>query len=160
VSSPSVFDAGSKDIRIVVDEQDNVRWIGSPTRARRCLNPDTPLSSSSSSVGCARGPTPILAHLAGDRDPLRHVQPDRFTRAHAQLGSASEDRLMGLRLKFNLVLLLVLVLGLTVTAYISWGLLQRDARQEVVRTADLMMEAAWRSGPIRWSRSVPSWICS
>jgi len=49
---------------------------------------------------------------------------------------------MGLRLKFNLVLLLVLVLGLTVTAYISWGLLQRDARQEVVRTADLMMEAA------------------
>ena len=49
---------------------------------------------------------------------------------------------MGLRFKFNLVLLLVFVLGLTVTAYISWGLLQRDARQEVVRTADLMMEAA------------------
>ena len=49
---------------------------------------------------------------------------------------------MGLRLKFNLVLLVVFVLGLTVTAYISWGLLQRDARQEVVRTADLMMEAA------------------
>ena len=49
---------------------------------------------------------------------------------------------MGLRLKFNLVLLLVLVLGLIVTAYLSWGLLQRDARQEVVRTADLMMEAA------------------
>jgi len=49
---------------------------------------------------------------------------------------------MGLRLKFNLVLLVVFVLGLAVTAYISWGLLQRDARQEVVRTADLMMEAA------------------
>ena len=49
---------------------------------------------------------------------------------------------MGLRLKFNLVLIVVFILGLTVTAYISWGLLQRDARQEVVRTADLMMEAA------------------
>jgi methyl-accepting chemotaxis protein len=49
---------------------------------------------------------------------------------------------MGLRLKFNLVLLLVFVLGLTVTAYISWELLQRDAREEVVRTADLMMETA------------------
>ena len=49
---------------------------------------------------------------------------------------------MGLRLKFNLVLVVVFVLGLTVTASISWGLLQRAARQEVVRTADLMMEAA------------------
>jgi protein-histidine pros-kinase len=49
---------------------------------------------------------------------------------------------MGLRLKFNLVLLAVFVVGLSVTAYISWGLLQRDARQEVVRTAELMMETA------------------
>jgi protein-histidine pros-kinase len=49
---------------------------------------------------------------------------------------------MGLRLKFNLVLLVVFVLGLGVTAYISWGLLQRNAREEVVRNADLMMEAA------------------
>lgn len=49
---------------------------------------------------------------------------------------------MGLRLKFNLVLSLVFVLGLAVTAYVSWGLLQRNARQDVVRHADLMMEAA------------------
>lgn len=49
---------------------------------------------------------------------------------------------MGLRLKFNLVLLIVFVLGLTVTAYVSWRLLQRDARDEVVRTADLIMETA------------------
>ena len=49
---------------------------------------------------------------------------------------------MGLRLKFNLVLLVVFALGLGVTAYISWTLLQRNAREEVVRNADLMMEAA------------------
>ena len=49
---------------------------------------------------------------------------------------------MGLRLKFNLVLLVVFVFGLGVTAYVSWGLLQRNARDEVVRNADLMMEAA------------------
>jgi HAMP domain-containing protein len=49
---------------------------------------------------------------------------------------------MGLRLKFNLVLLLVFLLGLGITAYLSWGLLQRNAREEVLRNADLMMEAA------------------
>jgi protein-histidine pros-kinase len=49
---------------------------------------------------------------------------------------------MGLRLKFNLVLMVVFVLGLAVTAYVSWGLLQRNAREEVARNADLMMEAA------------------
>ena len=49
---------------------------------------------------------------------------------------------MGLRLKFNLVLLVVFALGLGVTAYISWSLLQKNAREEVVRNADLMMEAA------------------
>jgi HAMP domain-containing protein len=49
---------------------------------------------------------------------------------------------MGLRLKFNLVLLVVFLLGLAVTGYISWDLLQRNAREEVVRNADLMMEAA------------------
>ena len=37
---------------------------------------------------------------------------------------------MGLRLKFNLVLSIVFVFGLAVTAYISWGLLQRNARDE------------------------------
>jgi HAMP domain-containing protein len=49
---------------------------------------------------------------------------------------------MGLRLKFNLVLMVVFVLGFAVTAYVSWGLLQRNAREEVARNADLMMEAA------------------
>jgi protein-histidine pros-kinase len=49
---------------------------------------------------------------------------------------------MGLRLKFNLVLLLVFALGFAITAYVSWNLLQRNARDDVVRNAELMMEAA------------------
>jgi HAMP domain-containing protein len=49
---------------------------------------------------------------------------------------------MGLRLKFNLVLLVVCVLGLAATGSVSWALLQRNARDEVVRNANLMMEAA------------------
>ena len=42
---------------------------------------------------------------------------------------------MGLRLKFNLVLLLVFVLGLGVTGYVSYELLHRNARDEVLRNA-------------------------
>lgn len=49
---------------------------------------------------------------------------------------------MGLRLKFNLVLLLVFVLGLTVTGYVSNHLLHKNAQEEVLRTAGVMMEAA------------------
>jgi HAMP domain-containing protein len=49
---------------------------------------------------------------------------------------------MGLRLKFNLVLLVVFVLGLGVSGYISYDLLHRNARDEVVRNAGVMMEAA------------------
>ena len=49
---------------------------------------------------------------------------------------------MGLRLKFNLVLLVVFLLGLAATGSVSWGLLQRNARDEVVRNATLMMETA------------------
>lgn len=49
---------------------------------------------------------------------------------------------MGLRLKFNLVLLLVFLLGLGVTGYQSYELLHKNARDEVVRNAGVMMEAA------------------
>jgi len=49
---------------------------------------------------------------------------------------------MGLRLKFNLVLLLVFLLGLAITGYASYELLHRNARDEVVRSAGVMMEAA------------------
>ena len=49
---------------------------------------------------------------------------------------------MGLRLKFNIVLIIVFVLGLGVTGYVSYDLLQRNARDEVLRSAGVMMEAA------------------
>ncbi len=49
---------------------------------------------------------------------------------------------MGLRLKFNLVMLLVFVAGLGATGYISYELLHRNAREEVLRNAGVMMEAS------------------
>jgi len=49
---------------------------------------------------------------------------------------------MGLRLKFNLVLLLVFVIGLAVAGVISREILIRNAREEVARNASLMMETA------------------
>lgn len=49
---------------------------------------------------------------------------------------------MGLRLKFNLVLFLVFAAGMAVSAWVSYELLQRNAKQEVLRSAGLMMEAA------------------
>lgn len=49
---------------------------------------------------------------------------------------------MGLRTKFNLVLLLVFAIGLGVTGYISYNLLQKNAQDEVLRNAGLIMEAA------------------
>ena len=49
---------------------------------------------------------------------------------------------MGLRLKFNLVLVLVFLVGLGVAGWISRDLLIRNARDEVSRNASLMMEAA------------------
>jgi HAMP domain-containing protein len=49
---------------------------------------------------------------------------------------------MGLRLKFNLVLLAVFGLGLLASGYLSYTLLERNAREEVTHHAGLMMEAA------------------
>ena len=49
---------------------------------------------------------------------------------------------MGLRTKFNLALLLVFAIGLGVTGYVSYTLLQKNAQDEVLRNAGVMMEAA------------------
>jgi HAMP domain-containing protein len=49
---------------------------------------------------------------------------------------------MGLRTKFNLVLLAVFGLGLLISGYLSYTLLERNAREEVQHHAGLMMEAA------------------
>ena len=49
---------------------------------------------------------------------------------------------MGLRLKFNLVLSLVTLLGLAGSGLISYQILQKNARQEVLERARMMMESA------------------
>jgi HAMP domain-containing protein len=49
---------------------------------------------------------------------------------------------MGVRLKFNLVLLAVFAVGLGATGYLSHELLHRNARDEVLRAAGVMMEAS------------------
>jgi len=47
--------------------------------------------------------------------------------------------------KFNLVLLGIFVLGFVVAGYVSYRVLQANARQEIVQNARLMMEAALSS---------------
>lgn len=49
---------------------------------------------------------------------------------------------MGLRLKFNLVLVVVFLAGFGAAGFVSRQLLQENARDEVIRDAKLMMEAA------------------
>jgi HAMP domain-containing protein len=66
----------------------------------------------------------------------------RLAARHPPIHVTPGGKPMGLRLKFNLVLLLVFVLGLGVSGYVSHQLLQKNAREEVLRTAGVMMEAA------------------
>jgi len=88
--------------------------------------------------------------------------PDRVWQAYrAELSTASRPRLgprvggsvgmnhvaqwwatMGPRLQFNLVLLVVFALGLGATGTISYDLLHKNAREEVVRSAGVILEAA------------------
>lgn len=49
---------------------------------------------------------------------------------------------MRLRLKFNLVLIIVFAIGFAAAGAVSYQLLQRNAREEVLRDAGLMMESA------------------
>jgi len=49
---------------------------------------------------------------------------------------------MGLRLKFNLVMGTVFVVGLALLGYVFHGLLQNRAQQEIARKAELIMETA------------------
>ncbi len=55
---------------------------------------------------------------------------------------ANREDIMGLRLKFNLVLAVVFVLGLGVSGYVSNDLLHKNAEEEVLRNAGVMLEAA------------------
>ena len=47
--------------------------------------------------------------------------------------------------KFNLVLFGIFLLGFAVAGYVSWRVLQENAREEIVQNARLMMEAALSS---------------
>lgn len=49
---------------------------------------------------------------------------------------------MGLRMKFNLVLLIAIAIGLTIAGAFSNQLLKDNARQEVLQSARIMMESA------------------
>ena len=49
---------------------------------------------------------------------------------------------MKLASKFNIVVIGVFLVGLAITAYFSWSILQTNARNEIVERAGLMMEAA------------------
>ncbi|HEY5763373.1 MAG TPA: signal protein, partial [Rhodocyclaceae bacterium] len=49
---------------------------------------------------------------------------------------------MGLRLKFNLVLLGVFLVGFAATGAVSYRLLRSNAEDEVLRAGQLMMENA------------------
>jgi len=49
---------------------------------------------------------------------------------------------MGIRTKFNFILLGVLLPALLISGWISWSLLQKQARDEVIHSAELMTEAA------------------
>jgi protein-histidine pros-kinase len=47
-----------------------------------------------------------------------------------------------LRARFNLILFIVFIPAIALSGYISWELLQRQAREEVYQSAELMTEAA------------------
>ena len=49
---------------------------------------------------------------------------------------------MGLRMKFNLVLLLAFAIGLALAGYLSDQILKQNAREEVLQSARIMMESA------------------
>ncbi|RUQ36709.1 MAG: DUF3365 domain-containing protein [Candidatus Competibacteraceae bacterium] len=49
---------------------------------------------------------------------------------------------MGLRMKFNLVLLLAFAIGLALAAYLSDQMLKQNAREEVLQNARIMIESA------------------
>ncbi len=52
------------------------------------------------------------------------------------------DDTVGIRTKFNLLLFAVLLPALLLSAVVSWSLLQKQAREEVIHSAELMTEAA------------------
>src|SRR5580765_1097586 len=63
-------------------------------------------------------------------------------RAPAAGTKRERGKTMGLRLKFNVVLVVVFIIGLGVAGFMSHELLHKNAQDEVLRNAGVMMEAA------------------
>src|SRR5256885_341870 len=103
-------------------------------------------------AGECRRHAPLVFQQIGQEDAQRapFVAPEPLgrrgalvcLRSHAYIVSSRKGENMGLRLKFNLVLLAVFVTGLGVTGYISYELLHKNARDEVLRNAGVMLEAS------------------
>ena len=49
---------------------------------------------------------------------------------------------MSLGIKFNLVLIITFIIGFAVTSLVSYNMLQQNARDEILHTADIIMESA------------------
>src|SRR5437763_329964 len=119
----------------------------SPNRAKYSVEPTMSANASAAwrwmrrvSSSCSS----LRAKVLHARPPYRAVGAltTRYTGCGRRGRCRSKGEVMGLRLKFNLVLLVMFSLGLGVSAYVSYELLQRNARDEVQRSAGLMMEAA------------------
>ena len=66
---------------------------------------------------------------------------------------------MGLRLKFNLVLFFVFLLGLGVSGFVSYDLLHKTAREDVLRNAGVMMEYTLSRARSSY-HEMPAWAAS
>ena len=145
VTSASNLDGSFSDIGLVVDQEplvpmDRLAGIKTAHFRREVRTPGRALQGRRPPPGAA----PVLAGVAGNGDALGHLQLDRVHQGLRRAGRlpvggrhAGEDD-MGLRLKFNLVLLLVFLVGLGVAGWISRELLhpQRAGRGRAERRPD------------------------
>src|SRR5262245_46887269 len=74
--------------------------------------------------------------------PCERALPPRYRPRSGSFTKKKWRKSMSLRLKFNLSLLVVMLLGLGVSGYFLQDLLQNNAREEVLHEAGLMMESA------------------
>jgi protein-histidine pros-kinase len=83
----------------------------------------------------------MVAVVAG-HDPDANLVRNKRIRHAAASNYNQRWNTVGLRFKFNIVLGVVFAAGMALSANVSYQLLQNNAKQEVLRDAGLMMEAA------------------
>ena len=76
-----------------------------------------------------------MLHRSHGRNPLQNPS----LRATSQIITGNTLKLL---VKFNLVFILLFLIGIGASGYISWELLQKNAREEVAENARLMMTVA------------------